>query len=248
MHSLNPHGKTHISSFVELVRDRLGISISVVDESGKPASPDATIASVREDRSEGGELSLSDSLSVEQACKAFFDQLGLRVRILDRDGKVASGDSSLKSTGFLLTESIKAAGPEDASTSIQRSSAISITGQKKIATLQREFNEHHPYLGLMLFTSEEYAKSAKGEAIRPISGEFTIASVREKKSTEELSIHGNMLVKTLESRIRDVYGLYAQVCIMTDQGRRAYTGESHDDYSLSELNKRQQSKGRMTFR
>ena len=99
----------------------------------------------------------------------------------------------------------------------------------------------------MLFPSSEHEKSLRGEFIRPLSGELTIAAVREKKSTEELSIHGNMLVRNLESGIREVYGLYAQVCIMNDNGTRGYTGEAHDSFTLTELNRRQQDKGRSAF-
>lgn len=100
----------------------------------------------------------------------------------------------------------------------------------------------------MLFSSDEYAKSLQGLSIRLISGTMTIATVRERKSAEDISIYGNMLVRTLESRFRDVYGLYAQACVKDDAGRKGYTGGSLDELTLGELNLRQQEKGRMAFR
>ncbi len=45
---------------------------------------------------------------------------------------------------------------------------ITVTGQKKIATLQKEFTEKFPYLGIRLFSEEEWQKSLRGENIKAL--------------------------------------------------------------------------------
>jgi hypothetical protein len=232
-----PHGKTHVSRFAETIRESLGVVVQVLTAPGaSPAEPERTVASVRGASAEADSVVLTGEMTVAAAEQLLLAKFGIAVRFLARDAARPAGQTQLSTIGF-----------GDVEDRTERASVVSITGQKKISTLQREFTEHHSHLGLMLFSSAEHEKSLRGEMVYPLGGDQTIASVREKKSTEELSIHGNMLVRSLESRIREIYGLYAQVCIMTDAGKRAYTGESHDGYALSELNRRQQEKGRLPF-
>ncbi len=237
--AIKPHGKQLVENFVEDVRGAFGITIEVLGEGGRKVRDGVTLASVRDAAVRVGELRLDPAMSVSAAEAAFHSALGLRVRIKGAGRSAPDGGTEIR---VLLAQMSGAH-----SSKSDRNDQISITGQKKISTLQREFTEHHSHLGIMLFSSEEYAKSQQGLPVRPLKGDQTIAAVRERKSSEDISIHGNMLVKTLESRFEEIYGLYAQVCIMSDAGKKGYTGGSLDELSLSELNRRQRERGRIPF-
>lgn len=114
---------------------------------------------------------------------------------------------------------------------------ISVTGNKKIATLQKEFNKHFPYLQLCIFYSYARQAVARGEAIIPIEGDKTLASVRRADSGGDISITGNKKIKTLEKEFDTVFGLYAQVCFTTKEGKGVYTSGMLDDLTLSAFNK-----------
>ena len=112
---------------------------------------------------------------------------------------------------------------------------ISVTGNKKIGTLQKEFNKKFPYLQLCIFFSYARQQVAKGETISQISADRTLASVRRADSGGDISISGNKKVKSLESEFDKVFGLYAQVCYFKD-GHGYYTSGSLDAMTLSALN------------
>ena len=63
-------------------------------------------------------------------------------------------------------------------TSATKSSELTVTGNKKIETLRKEFNRKFPYLRLGIFYSYARQQVAKGESITPIDGSKTLASVR----------------------------------------------------------------------
>jgi hypothetical protein len=238
-----PHGKTHASRFVEGFKGEFGLTIRLVDASGREVAADATIASSREEVNQSKAVEFEWDSTVASLQESMRRDLGLRVAFVHSDGSSVAGQMKLESlrTRAEAEQMIVSADERD------RADVVSIVGQKLISTLQQEFSRHHPYLGLVLFSTAEHEKSMRGQPARPLASDQTIASVREKKSTEDLSINGNMLVQNLERRILEVYGLYAQVCIMSDGGKRAYTGATHDGYTLSQLNRRQADKGRMPF-
>ena len=93
---------------------------------------------------------------------------------------------------------------------------ISVTGNKKIGTLQKEFHEKFPYLRLEIFPLSEKRKKMK----TPFSSDLTIATVRKGKSSGDITITGNKLVKTLEHEFEEDFGLYAQVCYTEKDGSR----------------------------
>jgi hypothetical protein len=121
---------------------------------------------------------------------------------------------------------------------------ITVTGQKKIATLQREFTEKFPYLGLRLFSEEEWQKSQRGEKIRALAADQTIAKVRTKEHGEPISIHGRTKVSTLEGQFRQRYGLNCQVIVHKKGAKsKSYTSVDMDSVGLTELNRRLEASG-----
>lgn len=113
---------------------------------------------------------------------------------------------------------------------------ISVTGNKKIDTLRKEFNKKFPYLRLGIFYSYARQQVAKGEAITPIDGDKTLASVRRADSGGDISISGNKKIKSLEKEFDTVFGLYCQVCYTEEDGSRYYTSGSTDDKTLASFN------------
>jgi len=113
---------------------------------------------------------------------------------------------------------------------------ISVTGNKKIGTLMKEFNKKFPYLRLGIFYSYARQAVAKGEAITKIDIEKTLASVRRADSGGDISISGNKKIKSLEKEFDTVFGLYAQVCYTDSDGSRYYTSGSNDEKTLSSFN------------
>ena len=109
---------------------------------------------------------------------------------------------------------------------------ISVTGNKKIDTLSKEFNKQLPNLRLGLYYSYMRNESTK----TPLSGDKTLASVRRADSGGDISIAGNKKIKTLEKEFDTVFGLYAQVCYTTGEGKRYYTSGSDDDKTLAAFN------------
>ncbi len=109
---------------------------------------------------------------------------------------------------------------------------ISVNGNKKIATLKKEFNKQFPYLRLSIYDPSMRNASTK----KPLSGDKTLASVRTKDTGGTISIAGNKKIKTLEAEFDKVFGLYAQVCYTEADGSRYYTSGSADDKTISSFN------------
>ena len=109
---------------------------------------------------------------------------------------------------------------------------ISVSGNKKIATLQKEFNKQFPYLRLCLFDESQRNESTKYQ----LDGDKTLASVRRKDTGGTISIAGNKKIKTLEAEFDKVFGLYAQVCYTKADGSGYYTSGSQDDKTIFSFN------------
>lgn len=117
-----------------------------------------------------------------------------------------------------------------------KSAEISVTGNKKIDTLRKEFNKKFPYLRLGIFYSYARQQVAKGEKITPIDGTKTLASVRRADSGGDISISGNKKIKSLEKEFDTVFGLYCQICFTEGDGHRYYTSGSNDEKTLAAFN------------
>ena len=117
-----------------------------------------------------------------------------------------------------------------------KTTEISVTGNKKIGTLMKEFNKRFPYLRLGIFYSYARQQVAKGETIYNIDVDKTLASVRRADSGGDISISGNKKIKSLEKEFDTVFGLYCQVCYTEDDGHRYYTSGSRDEKTLAAFN------------
>jgi len=113
---------------------------------------------------------------------------------------------------------------------------LSVTGNKKIGTLMKEFNKKFPYLRLKICYSYARQAVAKGESISGIDPDKTLASVRRADSGGDISISGNKKIKSLEKEFDTVFGLYAQVCYTESDGHRYYTSGSTDEKTLASFN------------
>lgn len=117
-----------------------------------------------------------------------------------------------------------------------KTTELSVTGNKKIETLKKEFNKKFPYLRLGIFYSYARQQVAKGESIKPIPGDKTLASVRRADSGGDISISGNKKIKSIEKEFDTVFGLYCQICYTESDGSRYYTSGSKDELTLASFN------------
>ena len=151
----------------------------------------------------------------------------------------AAKPAAKKATTAKKTSTTKPA----AKTTTKSAVEISVTGNKKIGTLQKEFTKKFPYLHLCIAYSYARQAVAKGESIHNIDADKTLASVRRADSGGDISISGNKKVKTLEKEFDTVFGLYAQVCYTNEEGRAFYTGSYSDEKTLATLNEECEKKG-----
>lgn len=119
---------------------------------------------------------------------------------------------------------------------VAKTTELSVSGNKKIETLKKEFNKKFPYLRLGIFYSYAREQVAKGESITPIPGDKTLASVRRADSGGDISISGNKKIKSLEKEFDTVFGLYCQICYTEADGSRYYTKGSRDEMTLASFN------------
>ena len=149
---------------------------------------------------------------------------------------VAKKATAAKPAAKKTTVAKKATAKPAVKTVEKKSTEISVTGNKKIGTLMKEFNKKFPYLRLGIFYSYAREQVAKGESITNIDVDKTLASVRRADSGGDISISGNKKIKSLEKEFDTVFGLYAQVCYTTAEGNRYYTSGSRDEMTLAAFN------------
>ena len=116
---------------------------------------------------------------------------------------------------------------------------VSVTGNKKLKTLYKEFNKNFPYISLYVFPLSEKVKSTQ----HPHDPEKRISEVRTKTSPGDISIHGRTHAGNLEDNFEKIFGLYAQVCWTESDGSRYYTTGAKDKMSLSQLSKLGEKEG-----
>lgn len=150
--------------------------------------------------------------------------------------KTTAKTTAKKTTTVKKTTAAKPAAKKTTTTVAKTSTEISVSGNKKIDTLRKEFNKKFPYLRLGIYYSYARQQVAKGETITPIDGEKTLASVRRGDSSGSISISGNKKIKSLEKEFDTVFGLYCQICYTEGDGHRYYTSGSADEKTLSAFN------------
>lgn len=131
----------------------------------------------------------------------------------------------------------EAAKKSDATKKSSAATGISVNGNKKIATLQKEFTKKFPYVGIYVFDPSMKEKARIGAAISPFNPDLTLASVRRVNSGGSISINGHKKIGTLENEFDSVFGLYVQVCCQTIRNQRHYTMPEQDAYTLTAYNK-----------
>lgn len=119
-------------------------------------------------------------------------------------------------------------------------SEITVHPNKKLKTIIEEFNSQFPYLYLFFFDKKSWEKARKDSStkIDPLDPELRISDIRTIKSDtdNEISIHGNTLVKNFEDSFRDTFGCYVQVCYFDSSERGFYTSEKEDLMTLTQCN------------
>ena len=116
---------------------------------------------------------------------------------------------------------------------------ISVSGNKKIKTLRKEFTKKFPFISINLFPLIHKEKGTQ----KTYSSELKISEVRTKNNPGKVSLHGRTLVGTIEKNFDKLFGIYAQVSYTGSDGGRYYTLESWDKDSLTHINKFGKSEG-----
>lgn len=110
---------------------------------------------------------------------------------------------------------------------------IIIKDQSTVKDIQKEFQQHYPFLNIEFYRHEHQAGEGNSNLTKVDSKE-TLGQIRTKHNTGELSIHGNLKVSTLESKFHDIYGLNAQV--FRKSGELWLQTTATDEWTLSEQN------------
>lgn len=150
--------------------------------------------------------------------------------------KTTAKPAAKKTTATAKPAAKKTTTAKPAAKPAAKATEISVTGNKKIGTLQKEFNKKFPFIRLGIYYSYARQQVAKGESITQIDADKTLASVRRADSGGDISISGNKKIKSLEKEFDTVFGLYAQVCYTSAEGSRYYTSGSTDEMTLSAFN------------
>ena len=230
MVELNVHGRTLVKTLKEQFKDSFGVELRVYH--GKNFADDMdTLAHVRQEKLDA-EVNINSNMHVGNVEEKFLDMVGLTVQVEDRFGELADNTATI--------------GSLDTAEDINE---ISITGQKKLSTIQSEFTKKYSKLGLYFFTDDQYEKSLEEkEEISPIESSYTLSQVRKVKNNEVLTITGNYKIGNFEDRFHDSYGLNAQVCYTDKKGNKYYTGKVQNELTLRALNKQLEEQGMKNFK
>lgn len=109
-----------------------------------------------------------------------------------------------------------------------------ITDAKKLSDIQKEFNDKFPFLKIEFYKKPHDAHEGSSERQHVVDVERTIGEVRKVHTKGDLSINGNQMVKTLEQRFFEDYGLNVQV--FRRSGDVWLQTTSTDEWSLAEQN------------
>jgi len=111
---------------------------------------------------------------------------------------------------------------------------MTITDNRSIASIQKEFQTHFPFLKIEFYDTEHVAGEGSPLNLQYKDVSKTIGEIRKKHIEGDLSINGHLRVKTLEKRFYEQYGLNVQV--FRQSGNTWLQTVSTDNWTLSEQN------------
>lgn len=120
-----------------------------------------------------------------------------------------------------------------------KTTGISVTGNKKIETLSKEFTKAFPYLLLRVYYHCTKEKTAAGEAIPAsymIEPSRTLGNARSANTSGGMTITGRMKISSVEKEFQSVFGLHCQVCYWDASGNVLYTSGAQDAKTISAFN------------
>ncbi|MBL0266692.1 MAG: hypothetical protein IPQ05_23265 [Leptospiraceae bacterium] len=92
------HPKMLVKNFRAAIKEELGIDVSVyIKNSNSKAKDDVTLASTKPDdfKGMGEDVKMKLSEKVGDVEKKFKEKMGVKIQILDKDGKLADNDLTL---------------------------------------------------------------------------------------------------------------------------------------------------------
>ena len=147
--------------------------------------------------------------------------------------KITAAKPAAKSTAAKTTAAKK-------TTTASRPSApateISVTGNKKIETLRKEFNKKFPYLQIRICYPAAKQDFARLGICYEVQDYHTISKVRRVEGKGEVSIAGNKKVKTIEREFEELLGLFVKVCYRETKDCSYPVSGNSEERTLSMLN------------
>ena len=119
---------------------------------------------------------------------------------------------------------------------------ITVNGNTKLKTLQKEFTKKFPYLFLGFIATEDRNKNVN---VRSLNNDKTISDVRTKQSSEPISLHGRTMIKSMESKFIAELGIAVQIAVKDYLGHSLYfpIGDFFNGLSLTKANEWAMEKG-----
>ena len=209
------------------------------------ADENARLSDIRKDGAQSvGDFAFPANMTVGTFQESMSNIYGLQVIVATCDNWVASLEGlTLEEIGQVKKQAVKADMQaildarlaREATLRIEREGIVSVAGNKLIKTLQTEFSNKFTYLALCFIVTADRTKSV---GVHGIDTSKTIADVRTKTASKELSIDGHVLVKNIEEYFWNEMGIACQVGICNYGGHPYYfpLGE-FNNRSLSDANR-----------
>ena len=149
----------------------------------------------------------------------------------------ATKATTAKATTAKKTTAAKpAAKPAAKKVVVPKPTALSITGNKKIETLKKEFNKMFPYLSIRICYPAAKKDFERMGICYEVQNYKTIADVRRVDSKGDISIAGNKKIKTIEKEFEEMLGLFVKVCYQETEDCSYPIHGSSLEYTLSAYN------------
>ena len=117
-------------------------------------------------------------------------------------------------------------------TTATSSTGLTVRGNKKIQTFQKEFNKKFPYLGIVFY-------NRLGVELK---GDRTFGEIAGASTGGDISISGNKKIGNLEKEFLNTFNIKVQVFWTSKSGSRIITS-TLDTWTLSHLNERCEKDG-----